>query len=195
MPRERPIIFSGPIVNALLRGEKTQTRRVVKPGAVECPYGKPGDTLWVREQLRWRLLGGGRWVYVADDASVIDFARRGAQMYDWMTNRSRDYCPSIHMPRWASRVTLEITATRKEPLQDISEEDALAEGFGPHWDGLCWPGCSKDLSKDLSDARHPSFDPSYRASFGVYWDSLHPKEHRWADNDPVWVVGVRRIEP
>lgn len=207
--RERPIIFSGPMVRAILDGRKTQTRRLVEPvrnfkrynicrpdmmadpwmvwwhgreteivGCSQaCRYGKPGDRLWVKET--WALYGPKAIIHQATNI-------------DYPAERWRN---AMFMPRLASRINLEITSVRAERVQDISEEDALAEGFGPHWDGLCWPGCSKDLSKDLSDARHPSFDPSYRASFGVYWDSLHPKEHRWADNDPVWVVGVRRIEP
>ena len=136
--KERPILCSAPDVMAILDGRKTQTRRIMKPqpnrtwpdevtphwsvggnrtlpGAsnpLRCPYGVPGDRLWVREA--WRLPDGAPkgWVdYRADDT------RDG---FKWK--------PSIHMPRWASRITLEVTDVRVERLQDISEADAMAEG-------------------------------------------------------------------
>jgi len=135
--KERPILFSGPMVRAILEGRKTQTRRVVKPqpahipgiGTVlnidtitgrACPYGNPGDRLWVREawaHRRW-MLGDASpnptTVYRADGEDLKGCAR-------WR--------PSIHMPRWASRIALEVVSVRVERLQDISEEDAKAEGI------------------------------------------------------------------
>lgn len=177
--KERPILFSGPMVRALLAGTKMQTRRVVKPqprtmpdgflprlywpardthmthdgtgraffqfekrgnydgqhtasGAFYCPYGQPGDRLWVRENgwerpertPKMMREGADTWepyYYDADDLpwqDVEDFRL-------WGFKRR----PSIHMPRWASRITLEITAVRVERLQDISEVDAKAEGL------------------------------------------------------------------
>ena len=152
--RERPILFSGPMVRAILEGRKTQTRRVIKPqheGGVitgvnpnglpietwgggrgfkpnrtevmtSNPYGKPGDRLWVRET--WGLF----------DTEPKDGPER-AHVYYRATDGNLHECryqlwrPSIYMPRWASRITLEITDIRAERLQEISEEDAIAEGF------------------------------------------------------------------
>lgn len=177
--KERPILFSAPMVRAILDGRKTVTRRVCKPqpsanahttcasgnpmGAwwetgkdiIRCPYGKPGERLWVRET--WsdvNLQGAPGIAYRADgdvrdlmeDASFLD--EDGAFNYD--DPRSKPYnfaCwsedllggkegrwrPSIHIPRWASRILLEITAVRVERLQDITEEQAVAEG-------LIWQG-------------------------------------------------------
>ena len=132
------------MVRAILAGNKTQTRRVVKPqpeqwttpdgcgtsaiwpavnhngrvAAMRCPYGQPGDRLWVRESTAEDCIGSASFArYTADG-----FTSRIAWWY------SRKACPSIHMPRWASRILLEITAVRVERLQDISEADALAEG-------------------------------------------------------------------
>lgn len=146
---ERPILFSAPMVRAILAGTKTQTRRICKkqPTIVErlaitwrmlatgewhshgklrsahtvgrCPYGQPGDRLWVREAWTVNLTGD---------------AKRGGPgtvpIYRASTPNAADrWRPSIHMPRWASRLTLEITGVRVERLQAISEVDALAEGI------------------------------------------------------------------
>jgi hypothetical protein len=179
--KPKPILFSGPMVRALLDGSKTQTRRIMKPqpsdyvpgpnvhkpvhrapyfdaycGAqhtdanprgmtdhwcwwspdnrqgpdwIRCPYGIHGDLLWVRET--WSCLdskpsAGTRRAYRADTAD----GERVRVDAPW--------CPSIHMPRWASRLTLEVTDIRVERLQDISEEDALAEGIKLWDDGFHW---------------------------------------------------------
>jgi hypothetical protein len=154
--KERPILFSGPMVRAIIEGRKTQTRRIIKPkpepfapnypspsaedfasvgkpwmpvGGVyqdrwKSPYGGPGDKLWVRET--WGTITGehsARWekgtiAYRADHGVT-----HGGMEYDLMR-----WKPSIHMPRRASRITLEITSVRVERLQDISEKDAIAEG-------------------------------------------------------------------
>ena len=152
---ERPILFTGDMVRAIIAGHKTQTRRLVKNAAgafwdhaayapvmhggsishwqtihdghpavggpcVSCPYGQPGDRLWVRET--WATTGQAgdhpadiRCVYRADDP-------------DWETMDGWKWTPSIHMPRWASRLTLEITTIRVERLQDIMRSDAMSEG-------------------------------------------------------------------
>jgi hypothetical protein len=166
--RERPIIFSGPMVRALLEGRKTQTRRVVKGMALDwlddagftpefvanpanrlCPYGVPGDRLWVRETwATWMhapCLPGGMggalsrdpddWLYKATEpewaAMLADRATLRAYNVSREDGSTGNYVvrPSIHMPRWASRLTLEITEVRVERLQDISEADAIAEGL------------------------------------------------------------------
>lgn len=174
--KERPILFSAPMVRALLDGRKTQTRRVVKPQptatreeairtygkggtfileagffGVRCPYGQLGDRLWVRET--WGACAGSP-VYRADDNATCPDGGR------WK--------PSIHMPRWASRITLEVTGVRVERLQDISEEDAIAEGV-PEQRGDPW-------------------------AFQCLWDSINGARERcsWAANPWVWAITFSR---
>ena len=125
---KKPILFSGEMVKAILDGRKTMTRRVVNPqftvnimaddGSwkwLKCPYGKPGDTLWVRETFAVNCVGGHDFVfYRADCGSDGDGAK-------WK--------PSIFMPRKHSRINLHITEVRAERLQAISEADMMAEGI------------------------------------------------------------------
>lgn len=122
--KERPILFNAAMVRALLDGSKTQTRRI--PKHERCPYGESGDRLWVREtwgtSQQWRdfkpsLLPENVDVFFAANYSVPDL------------DDLKPWRPSIFMPRWASRITLEITDVRVERLQDISAEDATAEGM------------------------------------------------------------------
>ena len=115
--KTRPILFSIPMIRAILSGTKTQTRRIVK--SPKCPYGQPGDLLWVREAWsksdpQWGL--SVPYIYKADHLDP----RGDAKPIKWK--------PSIHMPRAASRLTLEIVDIRIEQLQSISEQDAIAEG-------------------------------------------------------------------
>lgn len=145
--KTRPILFSGPMVRAILEGRKTQTRRVVKPQpahcadlpmgkdltfASACPYGQPGDRLWVRET--WAV--GTLFDYVrpsllpkpdCESKLAVDYAANPRRI--WHSEDQGRWRPSIHMPRWASRITLEITSVRVERLQDISHKDAIAEGL------------------------------------------------------------------
>lgn len=122
--KDRPILFTAPMVRALLAGTKTQTRRALKPqpaarkgGATfPCRYGVSGDRLWVRET--WRMANGSP-IYRAD-------ADRSLGMDEYSDRHT--WKPSIHMPRVASRITLELVEVHVEPLQDISEVDAEAEG-------------------------------------------------------------------
>jgi hypothetical protein len=150
--KERPILFSGPMVRAILDGSKTQTRRVAKHplaqaavrinsykgqsefdcilpdgtgGIIQCPYGNPGDRLWVRETWAHERDGTG----CPDDTGVLYRATDPGWDDEGTGLRWR---PSIYMPRWASRITLEITAVRVERLQSISEADARAEGVTPN---------------------------------------------------------------
>lgn len=170
--KERPILFSRPMVRAILEGRKTVTRRVMKPqpdflgsmvdpntpfktldaglhARITCPYGEPGDRLWVREtwhvgkphdktapaDILAPLLAEGRGItvlYTAGGWQSVGPAGREEPIYpddqplpDW-AGKGR---PSIHMPRWACRILLEITAVRVERLQDISEVQARAEGI------------------------------------------------------------------
>jgi len=120
--KERPILYRAPMVRAILRDEKTQTRRRVKPRRREdaglagpCPYGVPGDRLWVKETFRFGEGGLAR-EFVHYRADEDEPPAPG----QWK--------PSIFMPRHASRITLEVTAVRVQRVQDIDEVDAIAEG-------------------------------------------------------------------
>lgn len=157
---DRPILFSGAMVRALLTGTKTQTRRVAKPvrhpdlgnvyapGALvlerepqhvidrACPYGQPCDHLWVRET--WQH---SNHPYGPYDEDCMVFYRadflddiHGPDGEKSSEGRYRFWRPSIHMPRTASRITLEVTSVRVERLQSISAADAIAEGVNVHPD-------------------------------------------------------------
>ena len=223
--RERPIIFSAPMVRAILDGRKTQTRQIVQSPArymqragMEvikhrapgnpwygdyvwsmrdrmgiwndytheqflslCPYGVPGDRLWVREAfLQPRATyqqASGEWEsywtgsredirYVADGAQP-EWTRPGQYGSLWRAKR-----PSIHMPRWASRILLEITEVRVQRLQEISEEDARAEG--------------------VTLQKNP--ESTFRSGFRSIWCDINgPKS--WNANPWCWVLSFRRINP
>jgi len=199
---ERPILFSGPMVRAILDGTKTQTRRVVKldepllgpfrlvqqdasgwnfyknspmrddPWAVRCPYGQPGDLLYVRET--WHKLfeyprgHNESIVYRADGHGLLPGAR-------WK--------PSIHMPKRLARIWLEVTDVRVERVQEITEEDAFAEGIAP---GYCCSGF------ECGCMGLPVDPPS--ESFADLWDSINGERgFGWDVNPWVWVVTFKRI--
>lgn len=207
--KERPILFSERMVRAILDGRKTQTRRVLKPqpcrlpdfnvgrlsikikgsiyGAfspdcprIACPYGQPGDRLWVRET--WAPADEMLYNSRAEPARIIAYpADRYAYDYnaeyapdttDWNFNKLRKK-PSIHMPRWASRITLEITGVRVERLQDISEADAMAEGIEREF----------AHGEDLGWKNH-----LWHGHFGKYGPGS------WEANSWVWVIEFRRID-
>jgi hypothetical protein len=191
--RERPILFSAPMVRAILDGSKTQTRRVVKPQprilagdllcwkddaltddqmALRCPYGKPGDRLWVREA--WHADSDVDHLPPRDipEGSHVWFkAGRGLSAIRGLSRMGKTR-PGMFMPRWASRITLEVTGIRVERLQDISDEDSLSEGVYPTSTGL-YPG-------------------SPRAAYQKLWEQLHGLES-WDANPWVWVVEFRRL--
>lgn len=222
--KERPIIFSGEMVRAILEGE-TQTRRVknIPQNAlaawwdntawrfklpdgfklVRCPYGKLGDRLWVRETWRigawnidaqamavdYRADGYARqewldveddelwerlWIQSSDDAEAAGLPL-GDEGFHWEPGQAPTrWRPSIHMPRWASRILLEITDIRVARVQDISEDDAMAEGIlAPSPD---------------------SIDIGPIEVFADLWDSINAKRgYSWDRNPWVWVIGFRRI--
>jgi hypothetical protein len=191
---ERPIIMSAESVRAILAGRKTQTRRVVKPqpellpgywrglhyaseehfrkgATIEGPY-QSGERLWVRESACYLLDGDGdRYdvcTYHADDDAPhpgdFDFSPR-----DHGPSGHTGWRPSIHMPRWASRLTLEITDVRVERLQAIGGEDVVAEGF-THWHGRS-------------------------CGFALAWDGLNAhRGYSWYMNPWVWVIEFRPQE-
>jgi len=191
--RERPILFQGAMVRAILAGEKTQTRRVVKNDreglldceptpawdafwqCVPCPYGVPGDQLWVRESHWWfkdqhdPVTGYFPPKLTAEDVEYRADGDDGRKVWR----------PSIHMPRWASRIQLEITGVRVEHLQDINENDAEAEGVSEWARGALSP---EGQTADASD--------QYR----WLWEAINGPDS-WSANPWVWVVEFRRIKP
>jgi len=188
--REKPILFSGSMVRAILEGWKVQTRRVVKPSVIhpaQCPFGQPGDRLWVRETFGFTKGNGITTVYRADGVKDDSGERTGWWFGDRFIHGEFGWVPSIHMPRHKSRITLEITGVRVERLQDISEEDAKAEGvipFGPTLgkeQRLCDGG-------PRTQGTHP-----YTVAFGCLWDSLAKPGSTWADNPFVWVVEFKKL--
>jgi len=138
---ERPILFSGPMVRAILEGRKSQTRRVIKthsPAYIErwkgaegwdkeCSYGQPGDLLWVRETWRRHIVSPPN-VDARIPRKRFDLGVRYRADGHLMDDGKKWKSP-IHMPRWASRLTLRITGVRVERLQEISGEDCIAEGI------------------------------------------------------------------
>ena len=200
--KERPILFNGAMVRALLEGSKTQTRRVVKQldpekGAVTtgndgtpmgvcwayggsviyCPYGRPGDRLWVRETFAY--LGTNKRGPHAYRADTYDGER---------IRVDAPWKPSIHMPRAASRILLEIVSVRVERLQDISAADAKAEGIEPH----------EVRQFAIYGATPAERAAIYRdAAVGPYqrlWRQINGAGS-WDANPWVWVVEFKRVHP
>lgn len=199
---QRPLIFSGEMVRAILDERKTMTRRVIKPqpkhiewfahqsgwcarlgknerltrGAdytmVTCPYGQPGDQLWVRESL---TLWPGHAEYTADQSGE-SWVPESMELYRFLDTYKRATVPPIHMPRWASRLTLEITEVKVERLKEISEEDAIAEG------------CPMPTQ---SGGMHPW----PRNQFRTLWDTLNGKKPgcSWDSNPWVWCIRFRPL--
>lgn len=207
--KERPILFSAPMVRAILAGMKTQTRRIVKPEGADhimqfigadnrptgewgwcisprvisdhifCPYGQPGDRLWVRETWAAPHSDDARPPRsIHCDWTQIHYAateERGGLMWR----------PSIHMPRWASRITLEITGVRVERLHDISEDDAKAEGaWGPD-DSIVNQVAAHFGCEPMGV--HPSL--AYRMA----WEQINGAGS-WDANPWVWVVEFKHLK-
>lgn len=177
--KERPILFSAPMVRAILDGRKTQTRRIVKPqpkyyahsgvlasadaSHIFCPYGEPGDMIWVRETFC--QTEGGTIIYRAD----------GGKKDAAHVLKDDRWRPSIHMPRWASRILLEIVSVRVERLIDIPEMDAQQEGYPP--------GATDKYGSDYM---------SFREWFEDLWNSING-ERSFEQNPWVWVVEFKRV--
>lgn len=253
--RERPILFSAPMVHAILEGRKTQTRRVVKlphsnplghwepflfggqgcrdsrgleisgqmtishtrtGEVIGCPYGKPGDRLYVRETwgVGTRPCPRNGWrdgiEYRADDFGLDEadllplWTVTVPDDKDLEDYRGNGWKPSIHMPRWASRIDLEITGVRVERLKSISEADAMAEGIIEYDMGGHGP---------LFGTGYPDTDPFARdtpvGACAALWDAINGKpkierdaggneiaRHRfdWEANPWVWVVEFQRVD-
>lgn len=200
MIKERPIIFSSPMVRAILDGRKTQTRRVIKEKLMRgegahvnnCPYGKPGDRLWVRETWSKAKSPMSSEVFYRADGEP-----KGKQYPLSFVERESRWRPSIHMPRWASRILLEVTNVRVERLHDISEEDAIAEGlkaitkdgktikYGiPDRDG--YPG-NDDTGWDWCD-----WNVSPVSAYKMLWESING-QGSWDLNPFCWVIEFKVI--
>ncbi|MDV5252236.1 morphogenetic protein [Enterobacter hormaechei] len=213
--KERGMIFNAEMVRAILDGRKTQTRRIMKkqpepskaregdfyfpcnkmqsmvhvsdfipgnsmiPDAHEffskcCPFGEVGDRIWVRET----------WARYNIDQDSHDMAYRATTPEDWPEEGR--WRPSIHMPRWASRITLEITGVRVERLQSISPNDASREGL------IKLPAtgryCLNQGDQYFGGASHDA-----REVFSWLWESIYGAES-WQSNPWVWVIEFKRIE-
>ncbi|MEY0948827.1 hypothetical protein AB7179_01365 [Providencia manganoxydans] len=200
--KERGIIFNSEMVRAILDGRKTQTRRIMKPqpktnenggfswpsnicqsminikemmqdnegvwagiAGIACPHGGVGDRLWVRETFKAGLCTESTIAYKATH-KPSDLEEGWHEEIKWT--------PSIHMPRWASRITLEITDVRVERLQEASDDDFKAEGYplereltGGSTDAFCW--------------------------FRNLWDSISKPECNFESNPWVWVIEFKRV--
>ncbi len=179
-PSEYQIIFSGPSVRLILAGVKTQTRRVVGSPPDDNPL--PGERRWVREKWTgWYHSGGLRIIYAADKSERIvdppaDYILPKAAL------NPGNWVSPIFMPRFASRITLEITKVRTQHIQEISETDALAEGVQP-LDGN-FNGCY-----EFHDCLSGS---TARECFRRGWDALNKKRgYDWDQNPLVYALTFR----
>lgn len=196
--KEKPILFSGEMVRAILDGRKTQTRRFVKgdlrkifSGLRKSPYGPVGGHLWVRETWQaispdetWRPYEECKIIYRATDEHPGFYAPEYAEVYGlkhsspvWDMDQVFPWKPSIHIPRWASRINLEITAKRFEWLQDISKSDCIAEGM-----------------LGLEDVHAGWHQP-----YAELWDKINGKPHKdgidksWDANPMILVLTFKKI--
>ncbi len=205
--KERPILFNGSMVRAILDGRKTQTRRIVKnicdpiliddilpadpkgfwcfhgndPSVcIDCPYGEVGDRLWVRET----------WAPVStfDPSPETGALYRADPMYDG-ANVEWSWKPSIHMPRWASRITLEVTGVRVERLQEITNDDCVAEGITAIGKGVRLSNGSYAQA-----GRYENKASTVRQLFSELWESINGPGS-WSLNPWVWVIEFKRVTP
>lgn len=180
--KAKPIIFSGPMVRAILDGKKTQTRRPVKPQQSRAPW-RAGEQLYVREtfakgpksySVAYRATGEcGAWFWVDGELSWLhhgyvhespDYPPRKPEFRTFGLNTyGGKWKPSIHMPRWASRIALRVAGVRAERLNDINDADCMAEGSSPD-------------------------------AFRTLWDSIYKAGFKWDDNPWVWVCEFERVD-
>lgn len=189
---EKPILFSDKMVQAILSGTKTQTRRLVKPqptdGAVPKPKFNVGDVLWVREAWQGPLVDCD---FETDGFKMQDFhkpefcAYRASgdsnEHYNEYGDRVNQWKPSLFMPRWASRLQLEVTAIRMERLNDISEDDADAEGVlacDGMFDDADYCRIAKEIGSGIGDLK---------PAFVQLWQSIYGPDS-WSQNPWVWVI-------
>lgn len=218
---EKPILFSGPMVRAILEGRKSQTRRAVKPqpvGGDTIIYDNPGfavgrlrdsenawrkvfpkfergDRMWVREKARCNAMRGSTGVkgstitvVYAADRFEIDYPCE-SEAVRWFPNQSFNadqsarWAPAIFMPRWASRITLEVTEVRVQRLWEITEADAVAEGikrYENHTFGLEDPAAC--------------MGPTAVVAYMRLWNHING-QGSWDANPWVWAYTFKRLEP
>lgn len=194
--KERPILFQGPMVRAILDWRKTQTRREIKPQPEgpacvralqyhaatgnlllggNCPYGTVGDRLWVRETwMTYEREDGLDGVLFRADAGFRQIENTPQAAAKWVAARhgvAGKWRPSIFMPRWASRITLEITSVRVERLQEISNEDCFAEGM--------WEETNPEVKCN-------------RLWYSSLWETINGPGS-WDKNPWVWVIEFLRL--
>lgn len=247
--RERPIIFSGPMVRAILDGAKTQTRRTFKPqpelaimdrkgtealqaarvgGLLPngdqpkwrwrgtfwmpwpstivrcCPYGDCGNRLWVRET--WQEVddeyGSPLMAYRAGGYRMIGATNsRHNPIYSSFDGEAGEFeqpekwRSPIYMPRWASRLTLEITNVRVQRLQEISEEDAISEGVLDWAESCDKPGMWDGLSQEGRIGILRSKIGSLVTAYSYLWDEINEKRAPWSSNPWVWAITFKRVTP
>lgn len=197
--KERPIPFSAPMVSAILTSNKTQTRRLVKPQpvilagellrwkddaltddqmAARCPYGQPGDRLWVREA--WRAMAEHDVRKPSDLWPGMPIVYEASRHPDTPFGKLR---PGMFMPRWASRVSLEITGVRVERLQEISAGDAWAEGIP----GVPPPGVYVERVDEFVRWSDGVMRDNPKTAYRELWESINGSGS-WDENPWVWVV-------
>lgn len=219
--KERPILFSAPMVTAISEGRKSCTRRVIKPQpprpvekqhcypsvgiwickigddkerALKCPYGHNGDRLWVRHSFwlhnnkhqAWDELPGSYERF--SDGEKYDTS--SAPCHAWLKEEWKQK-PGIHMPRWASRLTLEICEVRAQRVQEISEEDAIAEGVFAWRDTWTTPKAAG--TNWLKSMQHLSIESIPIRLFATLWDSINGKTYPWEANPYVWALTFRKV--
>ena len=219
--KERGMIFNAEMVRAILDGRKTQTRRLIKlsheRGMVNpvvrgrngeissitcrlapmlCPFGQPGDRIWVRETFQGPLVSEElleeyrAYPEKFENPEYCEYAADGGprpEYCDLDDNLRHGWRPSIHMPRWASRITLEITGVRVERLNDISETDAEAEGIDMEalFDAQDCYDCIAD--------HNMTGRPTVTGKFKYLWESIYGEES-WQANPWVWVITFQCVE-
>ncbi|WP_368082458.1 hypothetical protein ACNFYU_10500 [Klebsiella oxytoca] len=210
--KERGMIFNAEMVRAILDGRKTQTRRTVKPqpdedGLVKvingpwvdtsewnylCPFGDVGDRIWVRETFQGPLFGYEQMEAYLEDSSRFEkpefcqYAADGGHRPEYQDaddNLRHGWRPSIHMPRWASRILLEITDVRVERLNSIHDVDAMREGI----QNLTTCSHADFGIPGVVNAQHPV------RAFQLLWESIYGADS-WKFNPWVWVIEFKRVE-
>lgn len=209
--KERGMIFNAEMVRAILDGRKTQTRRIVKLQPDEdglakvtngpwvdtsernyrCPFGDVGDRIWVRETFQGPLFDYEQMEAYLEDSSRFEkpefcqYAADGGHRPEYQDaddNLRHGWRPSIHMPRWASRILLEITDVRVERLNSIHDVDAMREGI----QNLTTCSHADFGIPGVVNAQHPV------RAFQLLWESIYGADN-WKANPWVWVIEFKVV--